>query len=118
MEQSRATVHPAIAAELALLDPAVRADAVAASRLVDPDFLEIGQSGRLWSRDSILAEFGTAGSLPRVQVSELDARDLAPGLALVTYVSSLEGRSIRRSSIWRETDDGWRALFHQGTRID
>ena len=108
----------AIAGELALLDPAVRADREAAARLIDPDFLEVGQGGRLWDHTQILHEFGSASSMPHVMISEMDARPIADHLVLVTYVSTIEYRSVRRSSMWRRSGEGWRVVFHQGTRID
>ena len=108
----------AIAGELALLDPSVRADRDAAAKLIDPEFIEVGQSGTLWTRDAILAEFGRNSVLPRVAVSEMAARVIAEELVLITYISTIEGRRIRRSSIWRESPEGSRVLFHQGTRID
>ncbi len=108
----------AIAGELALLDPAVRADRSAAAKLIDPEFLEVGQGGRLWRQAEILTEFGSASSMPHVMISEMDARPIADHLVLVTYVSTIEGRSVRRSSIWRDSLEGWRVMFHQGTRID
>lgn len=108
----------AIAGELALLDPAVRADRSAAARLIDPEFLEVGQGGRLWDHTQILSEFGSASSMPHVMISEMDARAIADHLVLVTYVSTIENRSVRRSSIWRDSLEGWRVMFHQGTRID
>ena len=108
----------AIAGELALLDPVVRADRDAASRLIDPEFIEVGQGGRLWTHSAILDEFGTSTTMPHVMISEMDARTLAAHLVLVTYVSTIENRSVRRSSIWRDSEDGWRVMFHQGTRID
>jgi len=108
----------AIAGELALLDPAVTGDREAASKLVDPEFLEVGQGGRLWDHAEILNEFGAASSMPHVMISEMDARLIADHLVLVTYVSTIENRSVRRSSIWRDSDEGWRVFFHQGTRID
>lgn len=108
----------AIAGERALLDPSVRADPDAASRLIDPDFIEVGQSGILWTRDAILAEFGRTSNPPRVGVTEMVARPIAAELVLLTYISTIDGRRIRRSSIWRESPEGYRVLFHQGTRID
>lgn len=108
----------AIAGELALLDPAVRADRDAAAKLIDPEFVEVGQGGRLWDHAQILTEFGAASSMPHVMISEMDARTLAEHVVLVTYVSTIENRSVRRSSIWRRSGDVWRVMFHQGTRID
>lgn len=108
----------AIAGELALLDPAVRADRQAASKLIDPEFLEVGQGGRLWGHPEILTEFGSASSMRHAMISEMDTRAIAEHLVLVTYVSTIEHRSVRRSSIWRDSVEGWRVMFHQGTRID
>jgi hypothetical protein len=108
----------AIAGELALLDPAVRADREAAAKLIDPEFVEVGQGGRLWDHAQILTEFGAASSMPHVMISEMDAHTLAEHVVLVTYVSTIENRSVRRSSIWRCSDGVWRVMFHQGTRID
>ena len=51
-------------------------------------------------------------------LEEMDARLLATDLVLVTYVSTIEHRSVRRSSMWRRSGEGWRVVFHQGTRID
>lgn len=107
----------AIAGELALLDPTVRSDRSEAERLIDPDFIEVGQGGRLWNFESVLTEFGASSSTPHVEVSEMDARLLALDVVLVTYVSTMEGRGVRRSSLWRKSTEGWRVVFHQGTRI-
>jgi len=111
-----------VLARLALLGwvryPRGTLDPDAASRLIDPDFIEVGQSGVLRTRDAILAEFGRASSLPVVVLTEMDARTIAAELVLLTYISSIDGRRIRRSSIWRESAEGCRVLFHQGTRID
>ena len=107
----------AIAGELALLDPSVRSDRSEAARLIDPEFIEVGQGGRLWNFESVLDEFGASSSTPRVEVSEMDARTIALDLVLLTYVSTMDDRSVRRSSLWRRSPEGWRVVFHQGTRI-
>jgi ribonuclease HI len=101
--------------ELRLLDPAVRADPAEVERLLHPEFREIGASGRMWDRDSMVAalaeEPGTGAT-----ASEVEARMVAHEVVLVTYVSeSAAGRSLR-SSLWVRGEDGWRVLFHQGTR--
>jgi hypothetical protein len=104
-----------IALELRLLEPAVRADRDEVERLLHRDFREIGASGRLWDRASMVTALaedpGTAAT-----ASEVEARVVADGVVLITYVAeSASGRS-RRSSLWVRGDDGWRVLFHQGTR--
>jgi len=48
--------------------------------------------------------------------SEVEARAVGEGVVLVTYVAESAAGSSRRSSLWVRDDDGWRVLFHQGTR--
>lgn len=43
------------AAELELLSNATRHSAVRAAELLHPDFVEIGRSGRRWTRDETIA---------------------------------------------------------------
>jgi ribonuclease HI len=107
-------VDQVVALELRLLDPAVRADRADVERLLHPEFREIGASGRLWNRDEMvvaLAEDPGTGAT----ATEVEARIVADGVVLVSYVAeSAAGRS-RRSSLWVRGEDGWRVLFHQGT---
>jgi len=89
--------------------------------LLHPDFMEFGKSGRTYTRDEILNEFATDATLPVVQSNHFAVTPLAPGVALLTYVSAhvnADGTSDRvtlRSSIWVQTELGWRMRFHQGT---
>ena len=48
-------VAAVIERELALLTPEVRGSADQLEELLDPDFGEIGKSGRLWTRDEMIA---------------------------------------------------------------
>lgn len=43
-----------VAAERALLDPAIRTDPAELERWLDPACIEIGQSGTFWTREAIL----------------------------------------------------------------
>lgn len=87
--------------------------------LLDPGFVEIGASGRFWSRQTII-EMLTEGQ-DRVRAplptTEMTGRPVAPGLVLLTYVSDPDGRAARRSSLWRRSGESWRVLFHQGTLL-
>lgn len=116
-------VEAAIAGELSLLDPAVRASRSAAQRLLDPDFVEVGKSGRRWNRDEMLAELpemeGSAESGARIEHSRMTGVLLAPGIVHLTYETVNRGVRARRSSLWRRRDDGagWRVFYHQGTPV-
>ncbi len=110
-------MRAAIGAELSLLDPGVRASGERVLALLDPEFEEIGASGRRWDVKTILAATGdgeVSAEAP-VEVGEMTGTLLAPGLVHLTYFSDRRGRRVRRSSLWRLTETGWRMYFHQGT---
>ena len=89
--------------------------------LLHPAFLEFGRSGRTYTRDQILNEFATDATLPLVQSRHFAVALLAEGVALLTYVSAhvngdgTTDRHTLRSSVWVQTEMGWRMRFHQGT---
>ncbi|MFJ3906477.1 DUF4440 domain-containing protein [Streptomyces sp. NPDC090025] len=127
-----AAIAAAIDGELRLLDPAVRGSATEAARFFDPEFVEVGASGRRWTYEEMLAALpgldGGAAEGPRFEVSSLRGVLLAPDLVHLTYETRFGDRKARRSSIWRRAAepgeaesaarvgvDGWRLYYHQGT---
>ncbi|MEU5792063.1 nuclear transport factor 2 family protein [Streptomyces sp. NPDC047813] len=116
-------VNQAIAVELRLMDPTVRASRPLARQLLAPDFAEVGSSGRRWTYDEILAAMpemdGATESGPRYEPSEFAGVLLAPGLVHLTYETMLDGDRARRSSLWRKRDaDGtWQMYYHQATPV-
>jgi hypothetical protein len=108
-----------MALEGRLLQPTVRASATALDALLDPEFQEIGASGRLWIRgDTIQALTRDQQDIPTPIRDEMNCRRLTDHLVLLTYVSDESGRRARRTSLWRfDEGAGWRLLHHQGTLI-
>jgi ribonuclease HI len=101
--------------EQLLLDPVLRADRAQVEALLHPDFLEHGASGRMWTRDAMVAALVDN---PAVAGTGADfiAVELAPDVVLLTYRVLGHAGSLR-SSVWvRDPDAGWRVRFHQGTR--
>jgi len=122
-EKNELAVQAAIDGELRLLDPSVRAVPARVLELLDPEFTEIGASGRWWDRESILSVTSADAVSPETpepsaRVSEMSGTVLAPGLVHLTYFCDHQGRLARRSSLWRLTETGWRMYFHQGTLAD
>ncbi|MFJ2720594.1 DUF4440 domain-containing protein [Streptomyces sp. NPDC087437] len=116
-DESEGAVRAAIDGEMRLLDPEVRASPSRVLELLDPEFTEIGASGRRWDVESILT-VTSGGSVPPespVNVSEMSGVVLAPGVVHLTYFADDQGRRAWRSSVWRLTGTGWRMYFHQGT---
>lgn len=105
--------------ELRLLDPSVRASSVELEALIADEFLEVGRSGRQYSRDEIIHE--SAGSDPAVlSIEDFEARHLGPEAAMVRYrsVAHRDGMIDEvtwRCSIWKCADGAWRITYHQGT---
>lgn len=115
-----AAVQEAIERELALLAPSVRLDPIQVDELLDPEFREVGVSGRLWDRAATISALAEGASAPQegVESSEMTGWSIAANLVLLIYVTNQGGRRARRSSMWRQTDGVWRLLYHQGTPSD
>ncbi|GGR84631.1 hypothetical protein GCM10010269_24750 [Streptomyces humidus] len=121
-------VNEAIAGELALLDPAVRASRARFEPLLDSEFVEVGSSGRRYTYEDMVAwlpdhEGGSPDNSPdggpRYEPSSIEGVVLAPGLVHLTYETDFDGRRARRSSLWRRRSEetGWRMYYHQGTPV-
>ncbi|MDQ0986165.1 nuclear transport factor 2 family protein [Streptomyces sp. V2I9] len=123
MSQDTTDVNAAIQGELRLLDPAVRLSRSAAEALLDPEFVEVGASGRRWTYEEMLAALpgldGGDVNGPRFEPSGMTGVVLAPGLVHLTYACVIDGARSRRSSLWRrrEGDGSWRMYYHQGTPV-
>jgi hypothetical protein len=86
-----------------------------------PDFVEIGASGQVYSREHVLTvvdERDRAGEVEVLEPVEAACRELAPGLYQLTYRLAQGDRATWRSSLWRHsTTGGWQVVFHQGTVV-
>ena len=102
----------------------VRSSARALSELLADEFVEFGSSGRIFDKSGIIDALATESGDLQVSVEEFAVRELAPNVALVTYVVAKPSghpaamvRTSLRSSIWQLRDGRWQMIFHQGTRI-
>ena len=90
-------------------------------KMTASDFWEVGASGRRYSREYVL------GTLEKRYAAEyVDAWDttgfhcrrLAEDVYLLTYTLIQHNeRKTRRSSIWQQTSEGWKVIYHQGTLV-
>jgi hypothetical protein len=87
-------VSAVIERELALLTPEVRGSAHQLEELLDPDFAEIGKSGRLWMRGEMIAALvaDTDPEQHSINFNDMSGRTVGPGFVLLTYVTQVEGR--------------------------
>ncbi|MFH8469203.1 family 1 glycosylhydrolase [Streptomyces sp. NPDC017991] len=116
-DESELAVQAAVAGEMRLLDPEMRAFPARVLELLDPEFIEFGASGCRWDVESILSvtSGGSVSTESPVEVSHMSGVALAPDVVHLTYFSDNQGRRAWRSSLWRLADTGWRMYFHQAT---
>lgn len=106
-----------VALERSLLSAEVRTDAAAAAALLHPDWQEVGVSGRLWSREEMLAVIAPLDD-PTLEV--VSVTEVAAGVVLLVWRGDSGSGAALRSSLWvrRPGAAQWRQLFHQATAAD
>ena len=107
--------------EVELHHPGGRCSPQRLSELIHPDFSEVGRSGRIYDRDTVLGLLVSQSTRPEVVSEGFRLALLAPQVALLTYRSTHrkpDGEAhlhSHRSSIWMMDSGGWRLRYHQGT---
>lgn len=104
-------------AELALLTSDVRRDREEIDRLLHSNFVEIGRSGRRWTREEIVSALAAEPDRETPEADEWLFDELAPGLVLVTYRLTSGTGCSRHSSIWDLRGGVPEIRFHQGTVV-
>jgi hypothetical protein len=88
-----------------------------------PDYWEVGASGRIYDRATVLAEldrrYADPGYDPMegLEVSDFSCRALGGGTWLATYNLIQGERDTRRVSVWQRVEGRWVLVYHQGTVI-
>ena len=115
-----------IQAELAALEPIFHHPELGATRehyeaMTDPEFWEVGASGRRYSREHVVSTLIVRYSQPyeeRWVKDDFYCQRLAPDLYLLTYTLTEGPRITRRTTLWRQTPGGWKIVYHQGTVVE
>ena len=108
--------------ELELLQPAVRLSSARLSELLADDFLEIGQSGKTYTKREAIDALLSQGEL-QFTMHDFVLTEVAPRTVQAVYRVEMkstgggESRWSGRSSIWQLRDGRWQIVFHQGTPI-
>jgi ribonuclease HI len=100
--------------ERELLRPETRADIGRTAVLLHPDFTEIGSSGRVWTRDSVMMALEENPDVP-AELELVGADRLGVGTVLLTYRSYARSGAALHSSLWVLDGTQWRLRFHQAT---
>jgi ribonuclease HI len=100
--------------ERELSGPDVRGDIGRTGVLLHPDFMEIGSSGRVWTRDAMMMALEEDPG-QHTELEILSADRIGTGAVLLTYRSYSRSGTVLRSSLWVLDGSRWRLRFHQGT---
>jgi hypothetical protein len=89
--------------------------------MTDPNFWEVGASGRRYSREFVLETLENRAPDPDESTwltRDFQCREIAADNFLITYTLHQEKRVTRRATLWRRTAAGWKILYHQGTIVE
>jgi hypothetical protein len=86
------------------------------------DYWEVGASGRRYSRNYVLdmleKRFQQDQSGDIWETSDFYCKQLGADVYLLTYtLLQHKTRKTRRSTIWQQTSEGWKIVYHQGTIV-
>jgi hypothetical protein len=98
-----------------------RFDRAHMERVLHPDFVEVGRSGKVYDRATLpqptSGKIGAVFPLRAFTVAHID-----PQICLLRYISEVQTpdgiERAERSSIWVNDGTRWRLRFHQGTPTD
>ena len=99
----------------------VRRNAQVLERLLSPEYLEIGASGRTYNREQIIQLLATSQGDSIIRADSFELKRLGAGVAMLLYrswESGSEGEKLveaKRTSIWSCSLGQWAMVFHQGT---
>ncbi len=108
--------------EVALHRPEVRRSREALEALLTKGFSEIGSSGRVYDRTTVIDHLTRESESDEgdLRAENFALQAISNDAVLLTYetVSSAQNgskRCVLRSSIWKHNGRNWQMLFHQGT---
>lgn len=86
------------------------------------DYWEFGVSGRRYSRNYVLDMLEKRSRQDQSgdiwETSDFCCKRLGADIYLLTYTLLQNGeRKTRRSTIWQQTIEGWKIVYHQGTIV-
>jgi glyoxylase I family protein len=108
--------------EVELLSKDTRKDAERLNELLSDEFIEIGKSGKIYTKQAVIETLNNEGDF-EAEIVSWKVTFLTDTIALAVYTVNLYRgennmmQSSLRSSIWRSLGGRWQIIFHQGTLI-
>jgi ribonuclease HI len=105
------------ALERELLVRSARGDGARLNELLHPQFVEVGASGRRWTRADMIEALVADPDLGALEVDDVVASVVSDDAVLVTYTTRRSTASIHRASLWVRHGESWAVRYHQGTPV-
>jgi hypothetical protein len=89
-------------------------------QMTDEGFWEIGASGKIYTREFVIANMLERYKQPKPHdwpCDDFSISELAENLYQINYILKEPDRTTRRTTLWRRSDGGWKIVFHQGTVV-
>ena len=109
-------IETVLALERELQTAHCRSDPDRLADLLADDFVEVGASGAVWDKASILDLLDSEDSV-EIEVLQLSGRVISADLVLLHWISRRADMRARRTSLWRRIESGWELVHHQGTPL-
>lgn len=109
--------------EKSLLTFEVRHSKAELLKRIGTDFKEIGASGAYFGLDNVLERLPTEETWSATS-QDFEFVQINGEICQLIYRSFSKssdrekGTYSRRSSFWKKHDDGWKVIFHQGTKVE
>jgi len=103
--------------ELSLLTPSVRKSTEILDLLLADEFIEFSSSGKVYNKKEILEILPLEKGFSTYSMENFNLVTLSPTVMLVKYTVIIDGVISLRSSIWKNNEDRWQMVFHQGTLV-
>jgi hypothetical protein len=100
--------------ESSLLRAEVRQSATKLNQLIADDFVEFGSSGNIYHKKDVIGSLASATA----KIEDFEVTTLSSDVLLATYKIKSDSSISLRSSIWKHSQEGWRMIFHQGTKCE
>ena len=88
----------------------------AVSDRLDANYLEFGQSGKIYHRNEIVEYLRNAGDRS-IEIIDFRLEKLCKSCCIAKYRCENDGKNAFRTSIWIQIDNQWKLKFHQGAPV-
>ena len=104
--------------ELKLLRKDTRNSKNELEKIISKDFIEFGSSGLIYCYDDIINGLLYETEEKIFEIIKMDTKIISENIILVLYTIKMNNFTSNRSSIWKNENNEWKIIFHQGTKVN